>query len=149
MIPLFAPARCPDCGEDLTLAPCPAEDSFQWVGTDGTTRCPAKAYPAEINDPEWWADIRAKTAKGVQEAPAEPWWGQIAGGLTNDVAARYSVLSAALNLCWHPWGKPHRRDGGECTNPEVGRWCHEEPMRWAPSGWVCRSPEHFRQYGLT
>lgn len=120
------------------------DDTWQWVGPDGSTRCPAKAYPPEVMDTAWWAKIREQTAKGVQEAPEEAWWGQIEGGLTSDVAARYSVLSAALNLNWHPWGKGHRREGGNCTNPEAVPWCHGEPMRWAPSGWVCRVPSQHR-----
>lgn len=139
--PIFAPARCLACGEELHLTPCSSEDAFEWTGADGSTRCPAKAWPAELGDQAWWDDIRDKTRRGVVEAPSEPWWAKIEGGCTDDVAARYSALSAALNLGWHPWGKAHDREGGQCLNPlGMGTWCHGQPLRWAPSGWVCRVP---------
>jgi hypothetical protein len=141
--PVFSPASCRTCGGELVLAPCPSEDAFQWVGDDGSTRCPARAYPPEIMDSAWWIDLQAKAKAGAVEPPPEPWWADVEGGMTDDVAARYSVISAALNLNWHPWGKGHDREGGLCTNPGI-RWCHEEPMRWAPSGWVCRVPSQHR-----
>lgn len=118
----------------------PHENAFRWVGPDGITVCPVTAMPAVLNDPAWWADMRAKTASGAYHPipESESWWAQIQGGWTNDVAGRYSVLSAAFSLCWTPWERPHVVHGGTVRRPELVPDCHGEPMRWAPSGWVCR-----------
>lgn len=112
--------RC-RCGDLLTRVPQPADD--EWTYRSETTGDTVKRVPnAEVAFFGW-------------------------DRLARERPATYSVLSARAGMGM--LDEYHYHWPEDCPEPHdltalgILQWCCDQPMRYAPSGWVCRAtPTH-------